>query len=376
MPKEGEVRIPSGCAISGIMNKKGKAVPGEYIIQSISVMHERSNGLGGGFAAYGIYPEHRDYYALHLFFDSIASKKDTELFINRHFDVRDAGKIPTRKVPSVKDAPITWRYFVKPKVARLVQSELDEEEYVVQCVMGVNKKIKGAYVFSSGKNMGTFKGVGYPEDIGDFYRLDEYKGYIWTAHGRFPTNTPGWWGGAHPFSLLDCSIVHNGELSSYQTNRRYLEELGYSCTLQTDTEVITYLLDLLLRKHRLPLDIACSIIAPPFFKDIERMGSNESALYKTLRIIYGKGLMNGPFSIIAAWNNGIMALNDRIKLRSLVAATKDDMLFIASEEAAIRTVCPQPEHVWAPMGSEPVIGRLETGEATFGTVDIKEDKAC
>jgi len=40
--------------------------------------------------------------------------------------------------------------------------------------------------------MGAFKGVGYPEDIGVFYKLDEYKAYIWTAHGRFPTNTPGW----------------------------------------------------------------------------------------------------------------------------------------------------------------------------------------
>lgn len=32
-------------------------------------MHERSNGLGGGFAAYGIYPEYRDFYAFHVFFE-------------------------------------------------------------------------------------------------------------------------------------------------------------------------------------------------------------------------------------------------------------------------------------------------------------------
>ena len=40
-----------------------------------------------------------------------------------------------------------------------------------------------------------FKAVGYPEDVGRLYRLDEYAGYAWTAHGRYPTNTPGWWGG-------------------------------------------------------------------------------------------------------------------------------------------------------------------------------------
>ena len=36
-------------------------------------------------------------------------------------------------------------------------------------------------MFSSGKNMGVFKAVGYPEDVGEFYRLDEYEGYCWTC---------------------------------------------------------------------------------------------------------------------------------------------------------------------------------------------------
>ena len=86
--------------------------------------------------------------------------------------------------------------------------------------------------------------------------LDQYEAYIWTAHGRFPTNTPGWWGGAHPFNILDWSIVHNGEISSYDTNRRYIEQFGYICTMQTDTEVITYLFDHLLRHHNLPIEVA------------------------------------------------------------------------------------------------------------------------
>ncbi|MDK2836398.1 MAG: hypothetical protein PWP21_1175, partial [Thermosediminibacterales bacterium] len=41
LKKEGQIRIPAGCAISGIMNKKGKRFSGEMIIDSISVMHER-----------------------------------------------------------------------------------------------------------------------------------------------------------------------------------------------------------------------------------------------------------------------------------------------------------------------------------------------
>ncbi len=70
----------------------------------------------------------------------------------------------------------------------------DEAEYTMQHVFHINAAIPGAFVASSGKNMGAFKGVGYPEDIGAFYRIQDYKGWLWTAHGRFPTNTPGWWG--------------------------------------------------------------------------------------------------------------------------------------------------------------------------------------
>ncbi len=372
MKREGEVRIPSGCAICGIMSKRGEVFTGQDIIQSIAVMHERSNGLGGGFAAYGIYPQFEGYYALHLFYDDTAAKIDTEYFIYKHFNVVDSDEIPRRKTAGVENPPIIWRYFVSPKADRLVCLGFDEDEFVVQCVMNINKLFKNAFVFSSGKNMGTFKGVGYPEDIGEFYRLDEYRGYMWTAHGRFPTNTPGWWGGAHPFTLLDCSVVHNGELSSYRTNRRYLEEFGYNCTLQTDTEVVAYLFDLLHRRHNLPPEMVCNILAPPFYNHIDRMEDETKALLKNLRVIYGKGLMNGPFSVIIGWKEGMLVLNDRIKLRSVVAASKNDMLYVASEEAAIREICPEPEKIWTPRGSDPVIGRLEKR----GSLRVGGAEAC
>ena len=68
--KEGEhgYRIPAGCAIAGIFAADGSAVSGDKIMSMTGLMHERANGLGGGFAAYGIYPEYKDYYALHIFY--------------------------------------------------------------------------------------------------------------------------------------------------------------------------------------------------------------------------------------------------------------------------------------------------------------------
>ena len=56
MYQEGEVRIPSGCAVSGMISRSGQRFSGEAMIRSIATMHDRSNGLGGGFAGYGISP--------------------------------------------------------------------------------------------------------------------------------------------------------------------------------------------------------------------------------------------------------------------------------------------------------------------------------
>ena len=52
-PIEGEERIPSGCAIAGMFHKKGGKIGGETIIRAMEPMHDRSNGLGGGFAGTG-----------------------------------------------------------------------------------------------------------------------------------------------------------------------------------------------------------------------------------------------------------------------------------------------------------------------------------
>jgi len=363
MQKEGQVRIPSGCAISGMINTSGKRMSGEDVIKSISVMHDRSNGLGGGFAAYGIYPEYKDYYAFHLFYDNTAAKKECEEFLERYFDIINLSKIPTRKIREITDEPLIWRYFVTPLPTKLAESQLDEREFVARCVFRVNTKIKGAYVFSSGKNMGVFKAVGFPEDVGRFYRLEEYEGYCFTAHGRYPTNTPGWWGGAHPFALLDYSVVHNGEISSYDANRRSIEMYGYQCTLQTDTEVITYIIDYLHRKKGLNLDEIASVIAAPFWQTIERMPPEKKEIHEYLRNVFASQLITGPFSILVGFEGGLMALNDRLKLRSMVVGEKNDMAYIASEEAAIRVIEPNLDTVWAPKGGEPVIVRLDGGEA-------------
>ena len=131
-------------------------------------------------------------------------------------------------------------------------------------------------------------------------------------------------GAAHiRLSLLDYSIVHNGEISSYDANRRFIEMFGYKCTLQTDTEVITYIIDYLLRVQGLTLGEAASVIAAPFWSTIAAKTDLEDQKKHTyLRTMFPSLLVTGPFSIVLGFDGGLMALNDRLKLRSMVVGEK------------------------------------------------------
>ncbi len=353
-------KIPSGCAVFGMVNQKGARFSGSSVLEGIAMMHDRSNGLGGGFAAYGIYPQFENDWAFHLIYEDTIAQQQTEDFLRKDFETLLAEKIPTDNSIRLDHPPLTYRYFLRCRE----DIGQGEEDFIVRLVMQINSNIRGAFVVSSGKNMGIFKGVGYPEQIGRYYRIQDYKGYLWTSHGRFPTNSVGWWGGAHPFGLLNWSVVHNGEISSYGSNKRFVSDFGYICTMSTDTEVIAYLFDLLWRKEKVDLRLLHLILSAPLWEEIERMPEHTKKAVTALRIIYGPALLNGPFNIIIGHNDFMYALNDRIKLRPMVAARQGDFIYVSSEEAAIKKVCPEPEIVWRPEGGEPVIGMVNLPQKT------------
>ena len=125
LKREGDVRIPSGCAISAIIDRSGTCFDGTDIIESIALMHDRSNGLGGGFAAYGIYPEYKDLFAFHIFYDDNDARIRTEEFLFRHFDVENFEQIPTRKVKSIENPPLIWRYFGAVPASKIKKNDFN-----------------------------------------------------------------------------------------------------------------------------------------------------------------------------------------------------------------------------------------------------------
>ncbi|MFX0071206.1 MAG: glutamine amidotransferase family protein [Candidatus Hermodarchaeota archaeon] len=361
-------RVFDGCGISGYINIDGRRDSGNKVVDMLCILHDRENGLGAGFAGYGIYPDYKDYYALHFLFDNESSKERVLNHLEKIGYIIQSESIPTKIPTNVDNPPIIWRVFYEPKEMKSISSD----DQVVNLVMQINDEYEGAFIMSSGKNMGVFKGNGWSHEIAEFYKITDYKAYMWLAHSRFPTNTPGWWGGAHPFNLLGTSVVHNGEITSYGTNMRYLESFGYKCTLFTDTEVIAYLFDLLVRKHKMPIPIASLALAPPLFDEINRMEKKYQIALKNVRATYRSAMLNGPFSIVVGYNDPVptmIGLTDRKKLRPLVGAVSEDenTIYLSSEEASFKrlmlsnTTTHKFKEIWHPKSGTAIIAKLGEG---------------
>ena len=349
------------CGIVGLISHQRLKENGTRIKKSITLMNDRGNGLGAGYAAYGIYPGYSEAYALQIMASSGDAMQRAGDFIGRRFKVHHREPVPVWN-RRITDHPLFERFFVEPGVPleQRLKGEESGDDYVVSQSMLLNKEVEGAYACSTGKNMGVFKGVGTPLEIYDFFQLDTYEAYGWLGHNRFPTNTPGWWGGAHPFNVLEWSIVHNGEISSYGINRRYLESYGYFCHLQTDSEAIAYLLDLLIRRHGLSITEATTALAPPYWATVERMEDNEEKERLTLlKVIYEQAMLNGPFAVVVGFSGGMFSLTDNTKLRPMTTASHNGYSYFASEISALYEMEENLDHIVTPRAGQPVIALYE-----------------
>ncbi len=356
----GDDKVIEACGLFGILDTSGRRFPGTDAIRGIANMHDRSNGLGGGFAVYGLYPDYADHYAFHVMYMADGARGQVEAFLGESFRVVHAEEVPTRPTPGIVDPPLVWRYFLSVPVERKPRGQSDDD-YVIEKVMAINTQVEEAFVLSSGKDMGVFKGVGYPEDIG---RLLPPRGVL-----RLPVDGP------RPLPYQHARLVGR---------RPPLQHPGLDGGAQRR--------DLVLR-HQPPLpgDVRLSLHhahghrgsglrrrpadAPPrpahrgagrcprrtaVERDRAACRPTARRYCALLRQVYGSLLLNGPFTVIIAHQGEMIGLTDRIRLRPLTAAVKGDVLYLSSEEAAIRLVCPDVERAWIPVGGEPVVGRLKT----------------
>lgn len=102
----------------------------------------------------------------------------------------------------------------------------------------------GVVVFS-GKKISIEKSVGKIADLENIIAADGIKGNIGLGHTRWATHGIPSKENAHPH--LDCSrkiaVVHNGIIENFNALKRFLIQEGHEFTSQTDTEIISHLIE-------------------------------------------------------------------------------------------------------------------------------------
>jgi hypothetical protein len=171
----------------------------------------------------------------------------------------------------------------------------------------------GVQIHSIGRVSEIVKDLGTAKDVDKIHNLDTMEGSHGIGHVRLATESrvdithshPFW---AYPFP--DISVVHNGQLTNYHKMKGHYEMMGHRFQTQNDSELIAVYL-------------------------AEKLSKGES-LDQALRNSLDD--LDGTFTYLVSTDNGIGYAKDRWSAKPLVIMETDEVVAMASEEIALRSV--------------------------------------
>lgn len=187
--------------------------------------------------------------------------------------------------------------------------------------------IDNVEILSIGKSLELIKDLGDATVVSGQYSLNEFQGTHAIGHTRMATESdvdirsahPYW---AYPFS--DVSLVHNGQLTNYWSKRRDLERRGHRFMSNCDSELIAvYIADRIDRGHSL-----------------------EDAMSESIEEL------DGVFTYVVATHDALGMAKDVMAAKPMVLYESDDLIALASEEVAIRSIFPHEIDTYDPYEGE------------------------
>ncbi|MFQ5786215.1 MAG: class II glutamine amidotransferase [Alphaproteobacteria bacterium] len=176
--------------------------------------------------------------------------------------------------------------------------------------------VDGVEILSIGDGLELVKDLGDASRVADHYRLANFEGTHAIGHTRMATESDVDIRSAHPYwayPFRDIAVVHNGQLTNYWNNRRELEHRGHRFMSNCDSELIAvYLADRQQQGQSLE----------------EAMGNSIDEL-------------DGVFTYIVATADTLGLAKDVMAAKPMVLYESDDIIALASEEVAIRSIFPR-----------------------------------
>ena len=306
------------CGIAGLIHRgKSTNVGGEMQNMLQSLKHRGPDSTG--YALYGDSASN-DYVLRFKVGENVkegssAVIEDNEVYQNRRKQVNSEITSTGSKILNQKQiTPYSFRYVIKTG-----DDLLDLAKNI--------ESVDMTEILSLGKSLELVKDIGDATDVAKQYGLSNFSGTHGIGHTRMATESGVDIRSAHPFwgyPFSDVSVVHNGQLTNYWNTRRKLEKLGMRFMSTCDSELIAVYIANKIRKG---IDL-------------------EEAMKTSLDDL------DGVFTYLVATRDKLGMAKDYMAAKPMVLYESDELVALASEEVAIRSLLPHEIDTYDPFEGE------------------------
>ncbi len=304
------------CGIAGLIHRgKSSNIGAEMTAMLRALKHRGPDSTG--FAIYGE-PSETDY----VMRFKVAEQEDLTKGIAIHQQVKDRRKTVDERLAAIG--------------AKVSKAE-EATEYAFRYAFSYDgdltklaeqlEDIDNVEILSIGRGLELIKDLGDADQVSNQYKLGGFSGTHGIGHTRMATESDVDIRSAHPYwayPYSDIAVVHNGQITNYWNKRRDLERRGHRFVSNCDSELLAvYTAD-----------------------NLEQGLSLEESLKRSVEEI------DGVFTYFVATKDELGMAKDTMAAKPLVLFESDEVVAIASEEIAIRTIFPQEIDTFDPYDGE------------------------
>lgn len=304
------------CGIAGLIHRDGAAGIGQEMTAMLQALKHRGPD-STGFAIYG--DASNGEYVLRF---KVAEQEDLASGFKIHDEIKQRrAEVDSRlkslgvNVTAAEDATeYAYRYRIKfagdlKKLADFVED------------------VEGAEILSIGNGLELIKDLGDATVVSDQYALGDFRGTHGIGHTRMATESDVDIRSAHPYWAYpynDIAVVHNGQITNYWLMRRQLERQGQRFVSNCDSE----------------------LLAVYTANNLEQGATLEESMTRSIQEI------DGVFTYLVATEDSLGMAKDTMAAKPMVLFESDNLVVLASEEVAIRSIMPQEIDTWDPYDEE------------------------
>ena len=293
------------CGIAGLIHRDGAATVGKEMTAMLQSLRHRGPD-STGFAIYGVPADNE--YIMRL---KLAEHEDLTKDHHIHQKIRERQAEVDSRLEEMGAVVLDVSEPTDYAFRYRLRYSADTRKLAEQI-----EQIDGAEVLSFGSALELIKDLGDATQVSTQYELGKFRGTHGIGHTRMATESDVDIRSAHPYWAYpynDIAVVHNGQLTNYWIMRREMERRGHRFMSNCDSE----------------------LLAVYTANNLEQGATLEDSLKASIKEI------DGVFTYVVATENELGMAKDTMAAKPMVLYESDDLVALASEEVAIRTLMPR-----------------------------------